>query len=144
MSISDYVIKLEQLQQIAKSQKKEVLDGVLTYWPINLFELNWWIGLIYGEIDCTEVLFWIALINQFIYLFVYLFIYLFIHSFILLFIYPIKKWPTINLSYYTTKTREVNKETNSRTERQIQKTMLTIKYIICNCVISKFPSIPVN
>ena len=40
MSISDYVIKLEQLQQIAKSRKNEVLDGVLTYWPINLFELN--------------------------------------------------------------------------------------------------------
>ena len=35
MSISNYVIKFEQLHQIAKSHKMEVLDGVLAYRLLN-------------------------------------------------------------------------------------------------------------
>ena len=35
MSIRDYVMKFEQLHQIAKSHKMEVLDGVLAYRSLN-------------------------------------------------------------------------------------------------------------
>lgn len=35
MSISDYVIKLQQLHQIGKSHKMEVLGGVLAYRLLN-------------------------------------------------------------------------------------------------------------